>query len=126
MCRARRTYREACEHTYRVACRTSVVVATSGVVAAEADSGCVVRHRPEHDCEDRRSAISTGLVMNRQLEQAACPLLRICPRPPQGSSLDHRTELQGTMTGTRPDPAAAGAGYREAEYSTRHSNRHDA
>ncbi len=31
--------------------------------------------------------------------------MRIYPRPPQGSSLDQRTELQGTMTGTRADPA---------------------
>jgi hypothetical protein len=48
--------------------------------------------------------------MNRQLKQAACPLARICPRPPQGSSLDQRAELRGAMTGTHPDPAGADAG----------------
>jgi len=59
--------------------------------------------------------------MNCQLKQTAC-----YPRPPQGLSLVHRTELQGCMTPAHPAQTVAEAGFREVEYSTRHWNRHDA
>jgi hypothetical protein len=57
--------------------------------------------------------------MNRQLKQTACP------RPPQGSNLVHRAELQGCKTAARPAQTVAEAGFRAVEYSARRWNRRD-
>jgi hypothetical protein len=52
---------------------------------------------------------------NRPVERTDWPPLGNCQCPPQ-------PELQSTISGTRPDPATARAGYRESQYSARHEN----
>lgn len=61
-------------------------------------------------------------VMYRQLKQAclrATHRQAACPCPPQGSSLDHRTELKGRMTPAHPDLELAGPGCHANEYYAR-------